>query len=87
MAEAVYLLCAVLSLGCAAMLLRGYLNSKSRLLLWSALCFGFIAANNTFLFIDLAMLPELDLHGPFWRNLLSASGGSVLLFGLIWELT
>src|SRR4051794_27684850 len=87
MAEIVYLLCAVLSLVCAGMLLRGYLKSRTTLLLWSALCFAFIAANNIFLFVDLAMLPDLDLHGPFWRSFLAAGGGSVLLFGLIWEIT
>jgi hypothetical protein len=87
MAELVYLLCAILSLVCAGMLLRGYIHSHTQLLLWSALCFAFIAANNTFLFIDLAIFPSLDLHGQLWRNLLSATGGSLLLFGLIWELT
>lgn len=87
MAEVVYLLCAVMSLICAGMLLRGFVKSRTRLLLWSALCFGFVAANNIVLFVDLALLPSINLYGPFFRNLFSATGGSLLLFGFIWELT
>jgi hypothetical protein len=37
--------------------------------------------------VDLILLPDLDFHGVFWRNFLSASSGTLLLFGLIWELT
>lgn len=87
MAEAVYLLCAAMSFICALMLLKGYLKNRTSLLLWSALCFGFVACNNIVLFVDLALFPTMDIHGPLWRNLLSAIGGSLLLFGLIWELT
>jgi Family of unknown function (DUF5985) len=35
MATAAYTLCAVLSLACAALLLRAWAASRSRLLLWS----------------------------------------------------
>jgi hypothetical protein len=87
MAEAVYMLCAVMSFLCALMLYRGYRFSKTNLLLWSSVSFALIAAVNMFLFFDMAVVPNLDLNGPFWRNLLGAASGSVLLIGLIWELT
>lgn len=87
MAETVYLLCAVLSVACAVLLLRGYRQGRSNLLLWSSLGFGLLAMNNLILFVDLVVLPDLDFHGLLWRNLVSAAAGSVLLYGLIWELT
>ena len=34
MATLVYALCALTSLACAVLLLRGYLSSRARLLLW-----------------------------------------------------
>lgn len=87
MAEGVYLLCAIASVICAGMLFRGYLSGRAQLLLWSSLCFGCIAANNVMLFVDLVLLPDLDFAGIIWRNALSALAGSLLLFGLVWELT
>ena len=39
MATLVYALCALTSLACAVLLLRGYASSRVRLLLWSGLCF------------------------------------------------
>ena len=39
MSEIVYLLCAATSALCAALLVRSYRRSRSRLLLWSCLCF------------------------------------------------
>ena len=86
MNEAVFILCAVMSVGCSLMLLRGYRARGNRLLLWCALTFGFIALNNIFLCVDLLVYPEADLDGPFWRNLLSATAGSLLLYGLIGEI-
>lgn len=85
MAETVYGLCALMSVVCAIMLFRGYRATRTQLLLWSSLCFGFVALNNIFLFFDLVVFPDLDLHGPFWRNFLGATAGSLMLFGLIWE--
>lgn len=87
MAEAVYLLCAGLSLLCTGALFRGYAKTGTRLLLWASLSFALMALNNIFLYVDLALVPELNLNGPFWRNFLGAASGMVLLGGLIWELT
>lgn len=85
MFEAIFVLCAVTSICCAVLLLRGYRKSRSRLLLWTALCFVGFALNNIVLFVDLLLLPQTDIAGPFWRNLLSSVSGTILLFGLIWE--
>lgn len=86
-AKIVYLLCALASAGCAGMLVRGYLTSRTRLILLASLCFAGLAINNVFLFVDLVVLPETNLSGNFWRNLIGAFSGGVLLVGLIWELT
>lgn len=85
--QIVYLLCALTSTVCAWMLFRGYRDSHSRLLLWSSLCFGFLALNNITLVMDLVIFPEIDFSAPLLRNLMGASAGSLLLFGLIWEVT
>ena len=73
-----YLLCAITSALCAVLLVRAYLASRTRLLLWSALCFVFLAANNLLLFTDVVVLPtEVDLL-PL-RQLSSIAAVSVLL--------
>ena len=87
MAESIYILCCGLSLACTVMLYRAYKKGPSVLLLWSSACFAMLALNNALLVVDLVVFPDLDFHGWFWRNMLSAGAGSVLLFGLIWELT
>ena len=79
----VYLLCLAASVGCALLLARSYLRTRTRLLLWSALCFVLIAVNNLFVVIDLLVLPAIDLL-PL-RRLASLSAIAVLLFGFIWE--
>ena len=83
MAETVYLLCAGTSIACATLLLRAFVLQRSRLLLWSSLCFVFLAANNMLLFTDLIVIPETDL--ALWRGLTGLTGVSLLLFGLIWD--
>ena len=83
MATAVYVLCALTSVVCAWLLWRGYLRSRSRLLLWSALCFVVLALNNVLLFVDLSVWQSVDLAG--WRAGSGLAGLAILLFGLIWE--
>lgn len=82
-AEAVYLLCAATSITCATLLLRGYRASRTRLLFWATLCFLGLALNNILLFVDLIMLPDIDLF--WWRTLPALLGIAILLYGLIWE--
>jgi len=83
MAPAVYILCAVTSIACAMLLLRGYARSRVRLLLWSSLCFVGLAFNNIVLSIDVLVVPTMDLS--MWRNPPALVGLSLLLYGLIWD--
>lgn len=83
MAETVYLLAAVTSFACALMLYRGYRRSRTRFLLWSSLCFIGLTLNNIILFVDLAMVPELDFS--LWRSGVALLSFSLLLYGLIWD--
>ena len=84
MAEAVYILCALTSVACSILLLRGYLSSRSRLLFWSSLCFGGLAANNILLFVDLVLTdPSLDLS--LVRSTIALLALTLLVFGLVWE--
>lgn len=83
MATLVYALCALTSLACAVLLLRGYLRSRARLLLWSGLCFAGLAANNVILLVDKRVVPAVDLS--LWRSLPALAGVAVLLYGLVWE--
>lgn len=83
MVTIVYALCALTSLACAVLLLRGYFRSRARLLLWSGLCFAGLAANNVILLIDTRVVPTIDLS--LWRSLPALVGIAVLLYGLVWE--
>jgi len=80
----VYVLCFATSSLCALLLARSYRRSATRLLLWSALSFGVLAANNLIVAIDLILLPAIDLLAV--RYILSLAAGGVLLFGFIWDL-
>lgn len=88
---AVYLLCALTSLACAVMLMRGYRRSRGRFLLWSGLCFVALALNNILLFVDKVIYADTDplymagVTMGVWRGLLSVGGLSALLYGLIWD--
>jgi hypothetical protein len=82
-ATVVYVLCAVTSCLCAVLLTRGWLASRARLLLWSALCFAFLAANNILLVFDKLIVTGTDLQ--LARTLTALAGVAVLLYGLIWE--
>ena len=83
MAEAVYVLCALTSVLCATLLLRGYATGHSRLLFWSGLCFCGLALNNGLLFLDLVIVPNVDLS--LLRSITGLLSMSVLLYGLVWE--
>ncbi|MBA3452992.1 MAG: hypothetical protein H0T42_07865 [Deltaproteobacteria bacterium] len=83
MAEVVYLLCAVTSIACVALLLRSYRNRPTQLLMWSTLCFVGLAVNNVLLFLDLVVVPESDLSVARSGSALVAV--LLLLIGLIWE--
>jgi hypothetical protein len=78
----VYALCALTSLLAATLLVRSYLVTRTRLLLWSSLCFSGLALNNIVLVIDKAT-PDVDLS--LARTVPGLIGMLLMLFGLIWE--
>ena len=81
----VYVLCFLTSAACAWLLGRSYHRSQVRLLMWSSVCFGFLALNNLLLVLDLAVWPqpEVDLRLP--RLLMAMAAVVSLLWGFIWD--
>ena len=59
-AQLVYILCFLTSALCAALLIRGYVRSRTRILLWSAICFVFLALNNLLAVVDLEAVEEFN---------------------------
>jgi hypothetical protein len=80
---AVYVLCLAASLLCTYLLFRSYRRSGAKLLLWTALCFVFLAVNNLSLVGDLLVFPDVNL---LWLRQLSSLGAvAVLICGFVWE--
>lgn len=61
MDKLIYALCALTALACTGLLLRAYLRTRARLLLWSGLCFAGLTANNGLLVLDRLVFTEVDL--------------------------
>jgi hypothetical protein len=83
MTGVVYLLCAGTSLLCAVMLFRGYARSHVRLLFWAGLCFIGLMLDNLVLYVDVVIVPDVNL--AVWRKLPGLVATMLLVFGLIWE--
>ncbi|HVY07846.1 MAG TPA: DUF5985 family protein [Burkholderiales bacterium] len=83
MAVLVYALCTAAALLCTLLLLRGYLQTGTRLLLWSTVCFVGLTVNNVLVIVDLVILPDVDL--AVWRTAAGLVGVVAMLFGLLWE--
>ena len=83
MAALIYLLCAATALICTCLLIRAYLRSHYRLLLWSGLCFAGLTLNNLLLVLDKVVLVDMDLS--IWRISVALVAMSVLLYGLVWD--
>lgn len=82
---AVYLLCLATSCVCAGLLLRAYLRTRTKLLLWTAASFGFLALNNVFLVADMVVWPGPTVYlTPYRQGSLVLALG-VLLYGFIME--
>ena len=84
--ETTYILCMITSIICAVLLLRAYLTTKARMLLWSSLCFMSLIINNFMLFIDKVVYPDVDF--PLLvlaRGWVALIGLLLLIFGLIWD--
>ena len=83
MAALIYLLCALTAFACAWLLLRGYVQHQSRLLLWSGLCFAGMFVQNLLRVIDELSWLNTDLSMA--RILIGLSSLLLLLYGLIWD--
>jgi hypothetical protein len=79
----VYTLCFATSTLCAYLLGRSFRRRRSRLLLWSALCFALLAVANFIVVLDMLVYPDVDLRPV--RLWLSLAAVAVLLFGFIWD--
>ena len=82
MATFTYILCAVTSIVCTVLLVRGYLATRARLLLWTSLAFVGFALNNLMLVIDKS---SAQIELSFERALPTFVGMMLLIWGLIWE--
>ena len=83
MAELIYALCTLTSLTCAYLLLRRYRDSRSRLLLWSGICFVGLTLNNVVLMFDKIVFPTIDL--TVGRRAIALLGLLALLYGFIFD--
>ena len=53
------------------------------MLLWSAICFGFLALANLFVVLDMLVFPDVNLRPVrLWLSLAAVAG---LLFGFLWD--
>lgn len=84
MAELVYIFCGITSLACVWLQVRAYRRTRLRLLLWSSLCFLGLSINNSLLFVDLVLFPEV-FGITLFRTGVSLAGVSALIYGLVWD--
>jgi hypothetical protein len=84
MEKLVYLFCALVSIGCAVLLLRSYFQSRTKLVFWGCAFFVCFALSNIVLFIDLAILPPAYDLSPY-RDGLTLVGVIAMVFGLVKE--
>jgi hypothetical protein len=77
------LLAVLASLACMVLLFRAYAANGPRLLLWSALCFVCLTANNALLFFDMVVFPDVELR--IFRLAAAFAGVLFLLYGFLWE--
>jgi Family of unknown function (DUF5985) len=79
----VYVLCFLTSAACAWLLGRSYARAGNRLLLWSSVCFAFLALNNLVVIFDLVVWPEMDFR--LARLVLAFAAVASLIWGFVWE--
>ena len=80
----VYILCFLTSAACAWLLGRSYRRNGTRLLLWSSICFVFLALNNLALVFDLVVWPQ-DVDLRLLRLALALAAVASLIWGFVWE--
>ena len=83
MAALTYILCALTALLCSFLLFRGFRRNNARFLFWSGVCFLLLSFENAMLFIDVVIIPDVNLS--LLRLAPGVIGIGSLLYGLIWE--
>jgi len=83
MAPTIYALCALTSLVCAVLLLRGYRDSRYRLLFWAGLCCVGLTINNLLMVTDKVFFAQENMLTVRLAASLIAVG--LLLYGLIFD--
>ncbi len=83
MDSAVYILTCFTTFICAVFLLRAYVRTRGKLLLWSGFCFVGLTISNLLTIADLLVFPQVDLFT--WRVGVAALSMALLVYGLIWE--
>ena len=71
------------SIACMVLLFRRYFETHSRLLVWSAICFVGQSVSNVVLFVDIVLLPDVDLRAL--RLSAALVGMLFLIYGFISE--
>ena len=80
---AIYALCALTAFGCTVLLFQASRRTRSRMLLFSALCFATLTITNVLVLVDNAVGPSIDLRSLRLATALVAV--CLLLYGLIFE--
>ena len=83
MSAAVFVLCALTSLASGILLWRAFSATRTRLLLWSSLCFFGLTLNNVLLIFDRLVFPDVSLM--LLRSLSALASVCILIYGLVWE--
>lgn len=84
MAAFIYTLCTITSLVAALMLFRGWRQTRTRLLAWSAACFAGLTVSNAFLVLDRTIY-EVSADLSTERLATAFVALMILVIGLIWE--
>ena len=84
LATSIYIVSFVTSAICATLLMRNYVRTRTRLLLWSGICFIFFALNSLSVILDFVLLPP-DIDLGLVRVLTLLIGVAALLYAFIWE--
>jgi len=68
---------------CAVLLLKSYVRTHYRLLLWSGICFALLSVSNLLLVVDKVMMPGVDLS--LVRSGTALIAMTTLLYGLVFN--
>lgn len=83
MGPLVYIVGILIMLACSVLLFRAYGRVRKQLLFWSGLCFSGLSLSHLLRFVDLVIVPDVDLYRA--RLVVAAISIALLLYGLIRE--